>query len=106
MNAGRFERLDEAAGKTQRHTVFVPHGPATPCLELDDARGSQWLAIDAADEFLLGRFVIQETAAEYQAVANPMLQRNAPSPSGIVRNGARVWRCWCCQLRLSRGRAI
>ena len=90
VDAGRFQRLDEAARKADGNAVAVPGLAALARPELDDARLGEHLAFDVGQQALFGRVVGEVAAAVHHAVADAMLQRDAPLPAGIARDRARV----------------
>jgi hypothetical protein len=93
MNAGRFQGFDETARESHGDTVLQPRAPPLARLELDDARIGENLAFDIREQRLSGLLVANVTTAVDHAVADAMLQRNAPLPAGVtcdracVRNG-------------------
>src|SRR6185295_599279 len=90
VDAGRLQRLDEAAGQTDRDAVLLPVLAALTRAELDDARLGQHFAFDVRQQRLLRLVVWKVAAAEHDAVADAVLQRNAPLPSCLARDRARV----------------
>jgi hypothetical protein len=90
VDAGGFQRLDEAARKSYCNTVAAPGLAALPGPELDDARLGEHLAFDIVQQRLPGLLVGKIPAAVHHAVADAVLQRNAPLPAGIASDRARI----------------
>ena len=70
--------------------LLLPGLAALAGPELDDARLGEHLAFDVGQQSLLRLLVGQVAAAVHHAVADAMLQRNAPLPAGLARDRARV----------------
>ncbi|PAV70131.1 hypothetical protein WR25_17275 [Diploscapter pachys] len=90
MDAGRFERFDEAARQPQRDDVAVPALPPPSRGEAQAAGIAQRLALEAGEKIELRRLVGQEFAAIDIAVAHPVLQRDTPLPAGRTGGGTGV----------------
>ena len=88
MDAGRFERLDEAARQAHRDDVAVPGLLAAAGGEGEAARVRERLALEIVEQHPL-RLVVADMRARIDvAVAHPVLQRDSPLPAGFVRGGA------------------
>ena len=74
--------------------------------ELDDARLGEHLAFDVAQQACLGLLVGEIAAAVHHAVADAVLQGNAPLPAGLVRDRARIGNRRAHGLGLQRHRAV
>ena len=73
VDAGRLERLEEAARKTDRHAVLVPQLAALAREELDVARGTRRSAVESRQENR-GRLVVGDVLARvHVAIADAML---------------------------------
>src|SRR5688572_16102139 len=106
MDACGFERLNEAARETDRDDVFVPGFQTSSGLETDQPRLEERLAFEVREQ-RLARFVLRlVVTAEHDAVAYAMLQWNAPLPSGLARDRARIWRQVHARGGLNRERAV
>src|SRR5690606_10662842 len=90
MDAGRLERLHETARQAERHAVLVPELLAVSGRETKESRLGERLAVQIREQRRGGLVVADELAAVHVAVADAMLQRNAPLPSGAARGRARV----------------
>ena len=94
VDAGRLERLDEARSPTPSATTFLLHDFEAPPRSGSAARrgaasgAPSRLAMSSAVAFVLAH----ELAREHVAVADPVLQRDAPLPARGARRGARVRR--------------
>ena len=85
-SSGSMKPLDKSDGDAVASPGLAPlSGP-----ELDDARLDERLAFDVGQQGLLRLLVAEIAAAIHHAVADAMLQRNAPLPAGIARDRARV----------------
>ena len=82
MNRSRFERLDETTGQADRHHIAIPASAAHAGDKLDLARVGQGLAIQISKQRRCGLIFADEFAGEHMAIANAMLQRDAPLPTG------------------------
>src|SRR5690606_25247266 len=92
VDAGRLERLEESGRQPERETVLVPKLLAASCDEFDDARLGAWGAIQIREQGR-NRLIVADVLARIDiAVADAMLQRNAPLPAGFARGGTRVRR--------------
>ena len=92
MDAGGFQRFEKAAGEPQRDAVLVPELLAPAGREAQEPRLRQRLAVQVGQQRGRRLIVADEAAAIDIAVADAMLQRNAPLPAGLARRGARVGR--------------
>ena len=90
VDRGGLQRLDEAAGQTQRHDVLIPGLAPLAGAVADQARRDQGLTLDLGRQHRLGLVVAHVVAAIDKAVANPVLQRDLPAPAGPVRDGAGI----------------
>ena len=90
VDAGGLQRLDEAAGQADGHAVAAPGLVPLAGRELDEPRLRQRGALHLAQQLLARLLVGQVAAAVDQPVAHAVLQRNAPLPAGLVRDGPRV----------------
>src|SRR5688572_2889837 len=89
MDAGGLEGFDEATGQSDGDTVASPGLAALPRAELDDPRLEERLALDIGQQFSLRLLIAEIAAAVHHAVADAMLQWNAPLPARLARNRAR-----------------
>jgi hypothetical protein len=90
IDAGRFERFEEAAGEPQRNAIALPRpGPAAG-LEAQQARLVERGRVEVREELGRGVFFADELAREHIAVAGPVLERDAPLPAGGSDGRARV----------------
>ncbi|MDQ1091637.1 hypothetical protein QE400_001050 [Xanthomonas sacchari] len=90
VDAGRFQRLDEAAGQAQGHHVLVPRLQPAPAAERHQPRIPQRWAVDIAQQLGVRLVVGHVAAGEHQPAADPVLQRDMPAPPGRVRDGAGI----------------
>ena len=92
MDAGRFQRLDEARRQADRDDVADP-GLAPPAgREPKRPRLGHRLAVEVGEQGR-SRLVLADVARAIDvAVADPVLQRDAPLPAGLARDRARVRR--------------
>src|SRR5258708_16749912 len=88
MNAGRLERLQEAAGQPDRHNILTPHFAALAGLKWNEARLRDGGALQVVEQCCCGLGVAAVLTAEYVAGAGTVLQRNAPLPSRCARRGS------------------
>src|SRR5688572_29866801 len=86
VDAGRLQRLDEAAGQTDRDAILLPVLATLARAEFDHTRLGQHLAFDVRQQSLLRLLVRQIAAAVHDAVADAVLQWNAPLPSCLARD--------------------
>ncbi len=90
VDAGGFQRLQEARRQPQRHAIFVPGLLAPAGGEAQRQRFGQRLAFEIGQQRLAAPSSSpMKRAAIDMAVADAVLQRNAPLPAG-VRAVARV----------------
>ena len=92
VDAGGLQRLEEAAGQADRDDVPVPRLLAPPGLEAQRARLGQRRAVEVAQQDRGGLVLAHVLAGEHVAVADAVLQRDAPLPAGLARGRARVRR--------------
>ena len=92
VDAGRFQRLHEAAGEADRDAVPVPEFPAHAGDEAQRPRIGERFAVEVGEQGRGGLVVADVVAAVDVAVAGAVLQRNAPLPARAARRRARVRR--------------
>ena len=92
VDAGRFERLEESAREADGDAVAIPRLAAPAGREPQRPRIGQRLAVEPRQQLRGGLVVADEVAAVDVAVADAVLQRNAPLPARLARRGARVGR--------------
>ena len=102
VDAGRFERLDEAGRQADRHTILDPRFAPAPGHEAQLARLSQRRRIKRIDQHLARLVVAGKRIAVHVAVAGAVLQRDAPDPAGALGAGAGVG-CHLRELRAGHG---
>ena len=90
VDAGRFQRLEEAGGKTERDAVAVPHLAPLAARETEPVGVRELLAVEVGEQQLLGRLVVDMLARIDEAVAGAVLERNAPLPSRLARRRPRI----------------
>ena len=90
VDAGRFERFQEAARQAQRDDVAVPRALAAPGDEAKVAGVGLCLALDIRQQRRGGGIVGEIAAAIDIAVADAVLERNAPLPPRLARDRPRV----------------
>jgi len=107
VNAGRFQRLHEAGGKTDGDAVAIPRCTPASGDEAQRTRLAQRFAVEVREQGR-GRLVVADVLAAIDvAVADPMLQRNAPLPAGRVRGRAGVGnQALAADLAADRHRAV
>jgi hypothetical protein len=92
VEAGRFERLDEARRQADGDDIGVPEQLASPGHETQPARVGKGLAVQVGEQ-RVGRFLIAQVRAGIDiAVADAVLERNASLPPGFARDRPRVGR--------------
>ena len=106
VDAGALERLEESAGEAQRDDVLVPGLAAPPGDVADQPRLEQRRTLEIREQFGARGLLGDVRAAIHQAVADAVLQRNAPLPAGAARHGARVRQDAIGGTGLHRERAI
>src|SRR5690606_36172192 len=106
MDAGRFERFDEAARKAERDAILVPDLAAAPGAETDQARLGDELSFEPLEQEGMRLVVGHVIAAIDETVADAGLERDAPLPSPLVRHRAGVRNGSPDRMRLDRQRAI
>src|ERR1700730_9700727 len=82
MDAGGSQGLQKPAGEPQRDTVLVPELLAATRSEPQEARLCQRAAIEVGQQRRCGLVVAEERARVHVAIADSMLQWNAPLPTG------------------------
>src|SRR5215467_1971095 len=97
MDTGGLERLHEAGGQPDRDAVPQPHPPAPPGYEAQRPRVGQRPAIEVAEQRVACFLVTEVRARIHVAVADAMLQRNAPLPASVPCGGAGVGSGWSTQ---------
>ncbi|MNV33775.1 hypothetical protein D3C71_1251560 [compost metagenome] len=90
MDAGRFQRLDEATGQPERHHVPVPGLQPAPAAERHQPGVAQGPSVDITQQLGLRLVIGHVAAGEDQPAADPVLQRDVPAPPGLVRDGTGV----------------
>ena len=90
VDAGGLQRLDEAGGKPHRHAVLVPMAVPLAGDEAQHPRFGEQLALDVAEQAAPGFVVAPVGAGEHHAVADAVLQRDAPLPARFPGDGSGV----------------
>ena len=90
IDAGRFQRLEKPTGQANRDTVFIPQFPPFAGQEEKLLRISQGLPFQILHQRIDGVLVTDIAIAIDMAVADPVLQRNAPLPATHARRCASV----------------
>src|SRR5580704_10795047 len=85
VNGGRFEGFEEAAGQTERDTILVPEFLAPAGGESQEARLCRGFAVQIRQQRCRRLIVTDEAAAVDIAIADPVLQWNAPLPACLAR---------------------
>jgi hypothetical protein len=80
VDRGRFERFEEAAGEADRDDILAPRVLAAPGAEAQQARVGEPFALDVGNQRGAGLILGNERAREHVAVADAVLQRDAPLP--------------------------
>src|SRR5690606_9218927 len=93
-DARRLERLQEATRKAHRHAVAVPLQITPPGTEAQDEWIGERCPVQVPQKQLARLLVAHVSAAVHHAVADPVLQRDAPLPAGIVRGRTSVRSQW------------
>ena len=106
VDAGGFERFEESRGQSQRDAVAIPEQLAPAGDKAQEARVGQRLLAHRAHQVVERLGVAQVGAAVDVAVADAMLQRDAPLPAGGPRRGQRVGRARAGELRRHRYRPV
>src|ERR1700722_6747548 len=88
MDAGGFEGFEEAGGQPQGDAVLIPEFLAPPGGEAQKTRLGARRTIKIGEQRRRGLIVADKAAAIHIAVADPVLQRNAPLPARRPRRGA------------------
>src|SRR5690606_3148529 len=91
-NARRLERLQETARQPERDAVLVPDLLAHSRPEAQHVRLGERSTLQLASQPLDRLLFAEEFAAEDVAIADSMLERNAPFPAGFECRGSRVRR--------------
>src|SRR4051812_36659879 len=89
MDAGRFQRLQESRGESERNAVAHPNLAPASSFESQNPRASDARSFDAFEQAALRRVVRNVFARVHVTVAHAMLQRDAPLPPGLARGRAR-----------------
>src|SRR5579871_1473303 len=94
MNAGCFQRLQETRREAECDAVPHPEFPSPTRCEGDANRTRERLTVDVREEQVFGLAIALERASIDVPVANAVLQRNAPLPTGLPCHHRRVggWR--------------
>ena len=92
MDAGRFQRLEEAGGKAERDAIPVPHLAPLAGREAEPVGVGELLAVEVGEQQLLGGIVVDMLARIDVAVADAVLERDAPLPARLARGRPRVGR--------------
>ncbi len=92
MDAGRFQRLDEAARESDRDTVLDPGTATAARPELQQPELDANVAFQVVQQHPARLVVARVRGRVDVAGALPMLQRDLPLPARAVGNGARVGR--------------
>ena len=92
MQPGRFQRFEKAGGQPQRQAVAAPHPAAASGDEAQRARRADRRAVQPRHQLRLRRVVVDEAAAIDIAVADAVLQRDAPLPARLAPDGQGVRR--------------
>ncbi|VVT14865.1 conserved hypothetical protein [Sphingomonas aurantiaca] len=90
IDARRFERLEEPRRKADRDDVADPAAAAATGAELENSRIGERRALDRGDQCIGGGLVREMRARIDIAVANAVLERDAPLPPGWFRGRARI----------------
>ena len=90
MDAGRFKRLHESAGQADRDAVAMPLLLPGAGAEAQEIGLGQDFPGNVAEQPLERRIPLQTATAIDNPVADSVLQRNPPLPTGVVRHGARI----------------
>ena len=89
VDIGGLDRLEKPGRQTQGDAVAVPDALAPARHEGDVPRFVQRLAVQVSHQDRSGVLLAHEAAGVDVAIADAMLQRDAPLPAGAVRGGAR-----------------
>src|SRR5690606_2996115 len=106
VDGRRLERLDEAGGKTERQAIVFPELPTMAGREWNDLRLFERGAVDRSHERRSGFRVAAEAARIDIAVSEPMLQRDAPTPAGLLRGRLGIGHDRPGMFRLDRNCAV
>src|SRR5690606_17891236 len=106
VNACGLQRLDETASQPKCNDVFVPDSTPVSRLESYDSRLFDRRTFDRAQQLVYRLIVRHVATAIDQTVAHAMLQRNAPAPTGFMRDRSGVRYCWTDHLGLQRDSTI
>ena len=90
VDAGRFQRLEEAGGKAERDAIAVPHLAPLAAGEAKPVGVGELLAVEVGEEQRLGGIVVDMLARIDEAVAGAVLERDAPLPARLARGRPRV----------------
>ena len=94
VDAGRFQRLQEAAGQANRDHVALPEALATTGREAQPVQRPERRTIQVGKQRRLGLGFLDEATAVDVAVAIAVLQRNSPLPAGCTSGRAGVGLGW------------
>ena len=92
VDRGRFQGFDEARGQADGDAVLHPGLFAPPGDEADQPRIGQRLAVQIGQQCAVGLVVGNVGRRVDIAIADPVLQRDAPLPARFTRRGPRVGR--------------
>ena len=90
VDAGRFQRFDEATGQAQRHHVLVPGLEPATGAELHLPWVPDRLGANIVEQLGARLVVGHVTAVVHQSAANAVLHRDVPAPARFMGDGARV----------------
>ena len=88
MDRGRFERLEEAAGKAERDHILLPQTRAVSGGEAQPVGFGQGPAVEAGEQKLQRGILVHVSRGIDVAVADAVLERDAPLPTGGAGRGA------------------
>jgi hypothetical protein len=88
VDAGAFQRLQEARRQADGDAVLVPDLLAAPGAEFQEIGLVGRLAVQGRSQGLQGRVVVDVLGRIDIARADPVLQRDAPHPAGRMGGGA------------------
>src|SRR6187431_2399733 len=106
VDVGGLDRLEEPGRQTQGDAVAVPYALASARHEGDVPRFVQRLAVQISHQDRNGVLLAHEATGVDVAIADAMLQRDAPLPAGAVRRGARQRDQWLHGAAGDRDRAV
>ena len=93
VDAGRFQRLEETRRQTDRDDVLLPGLRAAVPARSEPGAGRPAASPSRLASKVCGSFVVADQVGRIDvAVADPVLQRDAPLPAGRARRAARIRR--------------